>query len=265
MRRLLGACVALSCCLPALAQQSLNANVEQVGPAAFRISVTFPGVVSPDQAQAMLAEVGAHVCAGQSPVWGHYTFKTDEPLTGTRDAQASTEFQQELSCGEGVALVKPGTPAPTTPATDADRRAIEARTLEYLVKKDDGDFAAADAMFEDNVIAKFDRATWRNDRRVFNAAAGKPKARTIVAVTFYDDPADAPQLGRFAAADYRASFANQAAYCGYVIWLRQADGSYRLIREDESLITDEIARKLTAEQIASLKKQPGCREPEAAQ
>jgi len=86
----------------------------------------------------------------------------------------------------------------------------------------------------------------------------------VVGVTFYDDPADAATLGRFAAVDYRASYDSRAFYCGYVIWLRQSDGGYRLIREDETLAPDAIARSLTAEQLAALTRQPGCREPTAA-
>jgi hypothetical protein len=50
-----------------VAAQSLNADVEQVGASAYRIRITFPGVVAPDRAQAMLAEVGSHLRGGQAP------------------------------------------------------------------------------------------------------------------------------------------------------------------------------------------------------
>jgi hypothetical protein len=46
--------------------------------------------------------------------------------------------------------------------------------------------------------------------------------------------------------------------------LRQADGSHLLIREDEASASDEQVRGLTAGQLASLRQQPGCREPESA-
>ena len=261
MRRVLLGCLVLTGCMP-VAAQSLNADVEQVGASAYRIRITFPGVVAPDQAQAMLAEVGSHLCGGQAPDWGHYEFETTQPLPEAEGAQASTRFEQDLACGETVTIAKPGTPAPKTPATDADRRDIEARTLEYLSKKDHDEFAAADAMWEPEVVAEFDGA-WHS-RRAFNATAGLPATRTIVGVTFYDDPADAPRLGRHVAVDFRAAYGDRAFYCGYVVWLRQADGSYRLIREDEASASDEQVRELTAEQLAAFRQQPGCREPEPA-
>lgn len=258
MRLSLAVCVALLFS-SSTAAQSLDANVERIAEGEFRIRITFPGVVAPDQAQDMLSQVGASLCAGQPPVWGHYKFKSSEPADGSKTEQASTDFEQELTCGTGVATAKPGTPAPTTPPSDADRRDVEARTLDYLKKKDQGDFAAADAMFEEHVMAQIDRATWRDNRRSFNGDAGLPEARTVVGISFYDDPADSPQLGRYAAVDYRASYDNLAFYCGYVVWLRQADGSYRLIREDESLASDAQVRAFSQDQLASLKRQPGCR------
>jgi hypothetical protein len=261
MRRFLLGCLAVAGCLP-VAAQSLNAEVEQIDASAYRIKITLPAVVRPDEAQALLAEAGAQLCSGQAFAWGHYEFETTQPPPEAKDTSASTRFTQDLLCGEPVA--RTGTPAPKTPATDADRHDVEARTLDYLVNKDKGDFAAADAMFDPEVLAQMNTKRWRDDRRAFNAAAGLPEKRSILGVTFYDDPADAPQLGRYAAVDYRASFRDRSFYCGYVLWLRQADGSYRLTREEESVAPDAEVRKLSAEQLATLRQQPGCREPEAA-
>lgn len=258
MHRLLAGCVALACCIP-VAAQTLDAKVEQIGPSEFRIHIVFPGVVAPDQARLMLADVGDSLCGGQTPTWGHYKFETNEPMDDAKGTAASTQFEQDLACGNGIAVAKPGTSAPTTPATDVDRRYVEARTLDYLSNKDHGDFAAADAMYMDDVIAQFN-ATWRDERRAFNSVAGLPKARTVVGVAFYDNPADAPRLGRYAAVDYRASYAGRAFYCGYVVWLQQADGDYRLVREDETIASDAVARELGEEQRAALTQRPGCRD-----
>lgn len=258
MLRLLAGCIALACCVPVVGQ-TLDAKVEQIGSSEFRIHITFPGVVSPDQAQAMLADAGANLCGGHAPTWGHYKFETNEPMGGAKDTPASTRFEQDLACGSALAVAKPGASAPTTPATDAERRDVEALTIDYLTKKDHGDFAAADAMYIDDVIAQFE-PTWRDGRKAFNSAAGLPKARTVVGVTFYDDPADAPRLGRYAAVDFRASYADRAFYCGYVVWLRQADGVYRLVREDETIAPDAVVRQLAEEQRAALTQQPGCRD-----
>jgi hypothetical protein len=264
MRRSLAACLVLACSMPVFGQQSLDAQVEQTAPNAFRIRVTFPGAVTPGQAQAALAEVGKYLCKGEPPAWGHYTFETIEPQAPAKDMQASTKFEQELTCGPAVA--RSGTPAPKTPATDTDRRDVETRTLDYLARKDRGDFVGADAMFLDEVLASLrDRAEARGQRGAFNAEVGAPAKRRILDVTFYDDPADAPRLGRYAAVDYRAAYDSRAFYCGYVMWLRQADGSWRLVREVETIVTDKTARSAPAETLAKIQQQPGCREPVAAE
>lgn len=208
----------------------------------------------------MLAGVAEQLCDGRVPVWGHYKFNTNESVGEQSKAQASTQFEQDLTCDSGIAIAKPGTPASSTPATEADRRDVEARTLDYLSKKDHGDFASADAMFSEDVISQVDRTKWREGRRAFNRESGLPKTRTVSGVTFYDDPADAPDLGRYAAVDYNARYGDRAFYCGYVVWLRQADGSYQLIREDESLAGDADVRRLTDAALASLMQQPGCRD-----
>lgn len=245
----------------AAAAQSANVQVEQTGERQYRLHVDFPGQVEPTQAQAMLAGVASQLCEGTNFGWGHYRFSSKAPLTGSSNA-GQTRFEQDLDCDVGSATkVRPGTPAPGTPATDAERRDVASRTEDYLARKDSGDFASADAMFDADVLAQVDRAKWRDERRAFNAKSGAPISREVVGVTFYDDPPDAPRLGRYAAVDYRARYKDRAFYCGYVVWVRQADGNYRLIREDETIVTDENAAGLDAQAMAALKQRPGCREP----
>lgn len=97
-------------------------------------------------------------------------------------------------------------------------------------------------------------------RTQFNAAAGQPSHRDVVRVTWYDDPAGAPQPGRYAAADYRGDYPNTSFYCGYVLWHLQADGRFRIIREEEAQMLDEIAKAFSPEQLAAARAQLQCRD-----
>ena len=240
---------------------TLNAEVERLGADRYRLTAEFPYALSPGEAQSALAPVAEQVCAGKAPTWGHYSFATKQPIEGPAGDESSTSFEQDVNCGDAGSATNAGTPAPGSPATDADRATVEAGTLEYLALKDSNEFAAANALFQDDVAVLFGGEEWEASRRAFNKAAGVPKARTIVGVTFYDDPVDAPSLGRYAAVDYRASYPDRAFYCGYVVWLLQADGSYRMVRVEESTATDEDVGRGTEEVLSALKQQPGCREP----
>ena len=250
----------LVCCAPAAAM-ALNAEVQQLGADQYRLTAELPSAVSPGEAQSVLAPIAQRVCAGKMPTWGHYSFATKQAVDGPAGAKSTTLFEQDLSCGDEGPGARPSTPAPRSRATEADRSAVEARTLEYLTLKDKGDFAAANALFVDDVAALIDGEDSKSARRAFNAAAGLPEARTIVSVTFYDDPANAPTVGRYAAVDYRARYPDRAFYCGYVMWLLQADGSYRMVRIEESMATDEEVGRLSGEGLSAMMQQPGCQQP----
>lgn len=260
MRRRLMVCMGLACCTPSAAM-TLNAEVERLGADRYRLTAGFPYAVSPGEAQSALAPVAEQVCAGRAPTWGRYSFATNQPIERPAGAELSTSFEQDVNCGDAGSGTNAGTPAPRSPATDADRSAVEARTLEYLALKDSNEFATANALFADDVAVLFGREELEASRRAFNKAAGVPKARTIVGVTFYDDPVDAQSLGRYAAVDYRASYPDRAFYCGYAMWLLQPDGSYRMVRVEESTATDEDVGRAAEEVLSALKQQPGCREP----
>lgn len=262
MRKTLATCATLLLATTTSAQ-TLDAKVERLNPGGFRISITIPEAVSPAAAQQLLTEPATHLCEGRAPIWGPYTFKRLEPVGGAKPVPASTSFELDLTCaGDTTAAApKPGTPAPKSPASDAERSDLRARTLDYLAKKDGGHFDAADDLFEQGVLSPTDRDARAAARREFNSEAGQPVDREVVGMTFYDDPADSPRLGRYAAVDYRARYNSRAFYCGYVVWIRQADGNYLLTREDEAIITDAVAAASTPEQLTALKRQPGCRDP----
>ena len=152
------------------------------------------------------------------------------------------------------------TPAPRTPPTAKDEATIRSRTLDYLVAKDKGDFEATHAMLSSNMVAMMGEDTSRASRTTFNASAGVPSERQVIRVTWYDDPAQAPGPGRYAAADYSATYPSAAFYCGYVVWLLQSDGSYRIVREEEGQMPPEAVSTIAPEQMPDVRRQMGCRD-----
>lgn len=82
----------------------------------------------------------------------------------------------------------------------------------------------------------------------------------VVRITWYDDPPGAPTHGRYAAADYRVDYPREAFTCGYTIWLRQADGGYLVVREEEGRAAPDVIAKLSPEQRLAMRAQLQCRD-----
>lgn len=105
-------------------------------------------------------------------------------------------------------------------------------------------------------------AEWQAARKAFNDRAGGGLRRGAVKVTWYDNPPNAPLGGIFAAVDFVGKAEKLQIICGYLMWLRQPDGSWRITREEEGSIENRPGVKSSAEQIALAKAEMGCREPE---
>lgn len=96
-------------------------------------------------------------------------------------------------------------------------------------------------------------------------SAGSPGTSAPASLKFTQqiecvDELRAPPPGRFAAADYRARYDGQAFYCGYVVWLRQHDGGYLILREEEGQATPDIVATVAPEQLSAFRAQLGCRD-----
>ncbi|MBF6024576.1 DUF4019 domain-containing protein [Lysobacter niastensis] len=249
----------------ATAGDSAQVEVKPVGDGRFELSVELAGVTDPDLAQQRLGPAATELCGALPVQLGRYRFESNAPLAGTKPSgvsHASVRFMQEVRCGTAITAsrLSPPPPAPATPPTAEDEAGIRTQTLHYLTAKDEGSFESALAMFSESSAGMFTEASWRDARAAFNAASGRPERRQVVRVTWYDNPPNAPTPGRYAAADYSAGYANAAFYCGYVVWLRQADGSYRIVREEEAQMPPEVMAKVPPEQLPAMRAQVGCRD-----
>lgn len=259
MRRISLALVATMMIPDAIAAGSVEVQAKQLSPDQYELAVELPADVDPQQASSMLFPVAEQLCAGRPTQLGRYRFESHAPLAPGAKASSTQTFTQQVECGTSTSVVHVAR-APKTPPTAEDERAIRADTLNYLSAKDRGDFDAAHALLGSEMAAMLTMERWRSPRAAFNAAAGLPNHREVVRLTWYDDPAGAPTPGRYVAADYRGDYAHAGFYCGYVMWHLQPDGTYRIVREEEAQMPDEIAKKFTSEELASARAQVQCRD-----
>lgn len=264
MRRSTVFCLAFAALAPAaFAGDAPNVEVKPLPGGRFELTVTVPDTTQPGKGQAMLMPKAMELCGARELQLGAYKFKSIAPMAGTGSTLAtSLVFTQEMQCGAATtvaAVVPAAVRAPATAPTANDEADIRSRTLAFLSAKDRGDFDAAIAMFSATTGAMLTEENWRSPRRAFNASAGMPLQQQVVRVTWYDDPAGV-EPGRYVAADYSASHANAAFYCGYVMWRLQPDGGYRIVREEEGQMKPSEAALVATGEMAAARAQLGCRD-----
>ena len=140
----------------------------------------------------------------------------------------------------------------------ATQRALAQETYAYFKAKDGGAYDKAYARIAPSMTAYLTPDLYKADAQRFNAEAGKVEERRITRLTWCRDPADAPAPGLYVAADFRSSFPNIHLHCGYVMWHQEADGRFRIVREEQSFIDKAMARQLPPERLAPLATQFGC-------
>jgi hypothetical protein len=259
MRRILLALVAAVMIPAAIAADSVEVQARQLGPDQYELVAELPAEIDLQQASSLFVPVAEQLCVGRPAQMGRYRFESHAPLAPGAKATSTQTFTQQVECGTSNSVVHVAR-APKTPPTTEDERAIRADTLRYLEAKDRGDFDAARALLGSEMATLLTTESWRSPRAAFNATAGLPTRREVVRLTWYDDPAGAPLPGRYVTADYRGDYAHAGFYCGYVAWHLQSDGTFRIVREEEAQMPDEIAKKFTAEELASARAQVQCRD-----
>ena len=259
MRRILVMLVAAMLVPASMAADSIELRTSQLGADQYELAIELPASVGPQQASSMLFPVAEQLCTGRPPQMGRYRFESHAPLAPGASSTATQTFTQEVTCGTSSEVVHVAR-APKTPPTAQDEQTIRTDTLRYLEAKDRGDFDKAFAVLGSELAEMFANEKTRESRATFNAAAGLPNSREVVRLTWYDDPSGAPVPGRYVAADYRGDYPHDGFYCGYVVWLLQLDGSFRIVREEEAQMPDEIAKKFSAEELAAARAQLQCRD-----
>jgi hypothetical protein len=233
---------------------------EKIGQKRYRIVLTAPGLTL-DQGQILAIREAANQCGGFPVTLGHYSWRSNEKLdskAGSRTMEALT-LEQEAECAAAPPPIQPR-PTGWEPGP-ADMKAILDLTGRYFEARDSGRYRDAWNLLTPSMQEMIPFPQWQSDHKPFNDRAGGGLRREPVKVSWYDNPANAQVAGIFAAVDFVGKADKLRIICGYLVWLRQADGSWRLMREEEGSIEDGPGVTLTPEQLAQNKAAIGCREP----
>ncbi|WP_169447725.1 DUF4019 domain-containing protein [Luteimonas mephitis] len=241
-------------------------HVDDHGGGRYTLTTTLSGTTDPAHGQLAIVPTAEALCGELHPHYGHYRFESSAPSTATgATGPVSLDYEQDIACRdqpqqavETASAAVP--PAPSTPPTDEDATLIGERTLAYLRAKDAADAGTVYAMLSREMASYASAEAWKETRSALNARLGPGGKAAIVRITWYDDPQNAPTHGRFAAADYRVDYPSEAFTCGYVVWLRQSDGGYLVVRDEEGQATPDVIAGLSPEQRLALRAQLQCRD-----
>ena len=233
----------------------------------YELRIELASVASLDDAQEALWPHARQLCGDRVVQYGQYRYDAIAPLAGSRVDEDHAEHMvlvQELECvGESGLHEQEApafAPAPLLPPTPEDEAAVRDLSVSYLSAVDEDRFADAFEMMSPSFRPIMAKGNWRETRAAFNSKVDSQAVRQVIRLTWYDDPAGAPTPGRYVAADYRGDHAGGAFYCGYLVWLLQADGSYRLVRSEEGMLSGEEARRIPTGMRATVRAQLQCRD-----
>jgi hypothetical protein len=233
---------------------------ERIGEKRFRIGLTAPGLTL-EQGQIRAMQEAAKLCGGYPVTLGHYRWQSEEKLDSSARSRTvgALTLEQEAEC---AAAPPPVVPRPTgwQPGA-ADMKTVLDLTGRYFAARDSGRYRDAWSLLTPSMQEMGPLSEWQADKEAFNDRSGGGLRREPVKVTWYDNPANAGVAGIFAAVDFVGKADKLQIICGYLVWLRQADGSWRLMREEEGSIEDRPGITSSPEQLAQAKAAMGCPGP----
>jgi hypothetical protein len=219
----------------------------------FRITLTAPDLTL-EQGRAKAGEEAMRLCKSDV-VLGRYSWRSDEKAGSP--APIALTLEQEAECG----TLPPRPVAQPTgwKPTPADVSRVLDLTSRYFSARDSGRYRDAWNLLTHSMQEMEPLADYRARQIGFKARAGGGLKREPVAVTWYDNPPNAPAGGIFAAVDFVGESGKLQLLCGYLMWLRQPDGSWRLTREEEGSL-DRSTVASSPQQIAQARAAMHCKE-----
>jgi hypothetical protein len=238
-----------------------DVTVKNLTSDSYQLTLKSKKVLQVDEAQQQLLPTASKLCEGKYPKYGKHEFRQHEPLAGqAANLKESFTLIQEISCVSeqpSQAAVKPSRALSSQHQTEIENT-IRDLTRIFLENKE-RDAAKAFEMFTAEMKSMLDFKKWKKERRNFQKESGQLIDRDIWKITVYVDPPHAPQPGIYVAADYEASYKNMPVACGFIIWLEQQDGKYRVTREESGHLSTETVSRLSEAQLQQAKSQIGCR------
>jgi hypothetical protein len=237
---------------------------EQIGEGHYRLRMIAPGISRVEEAQALLAPTAGRLCGSLPAHFGHFEWVSNEEVVNSSGRRTSQDLLLILDVFCGTPPPAPtetaAAPDPNWRQSEAQEQAVLARTRAYFEARDSGRYAEAYAMLTPAMQADSTLESWSRQASEYARRARASRGRQPTRVTWYNDPPSAPVHGLYAAVDYNGNFADLLFMCGYVVWLLQADGSWRLASEAQSAAARADAPNATAAEIAQMRAQASCRD-----
>ncbi len=237
------------------------------GADSFEITYAAYGTTEPSEAQRRLMPEANRLCAPRQAVLGKYWFSGTRPIAPTPAESArsqSLDLVQQIQCVAGGAgtqaavVATPPGPSIPSPAQDADQDArIIGLTEDYLDARKRQDSDATRKLMDATYLATIDQDARQKDQAAFNRTAGAQQARVVYRVTWYDDP-PGTLPGRYAAADFVTLDSGLDFHCGYIAWRQHADGSFRVVREEDNYLDAASAARMSEKDRREAKTLVGC-------
>jgi hypothetical protein len=230
-------------------------KAEPLGAGRHVLGLTTEAHTAFDAAQAALVPTARGLCANRTFFLGAFKFAEQSEAGGAKPV-APSSFQQELFCNnpeqpsERAAGAAPG-------PTEAQQQAVLKATYGYLAAKDSNRLPDAYAMLSRQLTSI--EPDWIARARDFNKQMGAVRARRVTDISWYSNPPKPAEPGLYVAADFSGDFENVEFLCGYVVWKLDADGSFRLVREEQNFLKRRRGAKLASIDRAPLRAQMGCK------
>lgn len=224
-------------------QTSPQVQVEQLGLAAYRLTVTAEGTQDPAAARALLGPMADDLCGELPAQYGRYRFNAEGPAPGQPGpALERVTLIQDITCGEAPPPpVEEAVPiALTQEDVDALTPVILDLTDQYFTAVEQARDADAFALTTPEMTGGGTVEDWlaRADER--RDHVGTLVSRQIARLTWYPNPPDSPRPGLYVAVDYVAGWTLQDE-CGYLIWFRpHADSPFRLTRQEQTFLPRDL-------------------------
>ena len=213
-----------------------------------------------EAAQAALVPTATRLCANRRFFLGAFKFAEETAAAGAKAGAAQASFQQELYCSGPLQLSGSAAAAAAPGPSEARQQAVLKATYGYLAAKDGNRLSEAYAMLSPRAKLASTEPDWIARTRAFNQQAGAVRARRVTAISWYSDPPEAPEPGLYVAADLNGEFEKVELLCGYVVWRLDADGGFRLVREEQNFLERRTGAKLPPLDRAPLRAQMGCKD-----
>ncbi len=144
--------------------------------------------------------------------------------------------------------------------SEQDQIQVKLLSYQFLKAKDEGNFNAAFSIFAESTKSSIDFKQWKYQALLFNATAGAVLDRTFTRITWFENPPDEALPGIFATVDYSGVFTNVDIQCGYLMWHKNPDGNFELIREQENFMDKTTQEKLSDNEIAETRTKFACKD-----